>query len=42
VYEVSDCCLTPSQQFFIQIRAGTSHMSIRWWWYWLCTKRRRL
>jgi len=28
---VSDCCLTPTQQFFSYIMARTSYFSMRWW-----------
>jgi len=29
---LSDCCLTPIQQFFSYIMARTSQFSMRWWW----------
>ena len=29
---VSDCCLTPTQQFFSYIMAVTSYFSMRWWY----------
>ena len=35
---VSDCCLTPTQQFFSYILARTSLFSMRWWWAPLCTR----
>ena len=35
---VSDCSLTPTQQFFSNIRAKTSQFSMRWWWGSLCTR----
>jgi hypothetical protein len=35
---VSDCCLTPIQQFFSYIMGRTSKFSMRWWWGSLCTR----
>jgi len=35
---VSDCCLTPTQQFFSYIMAGTNKVSMKWWWGLLCTR----
>jgi hypothetical protein len=35
---VSNCCLTPTQQFFSYIMARTSQFSTRWWWGPLCTR----
>jgi hypothetical protein len=35
---VSDCCLTPTQQFFSYIMARTSYFSMRWWSGSLCTR----
>jgi len=36
---VSDCRLTPTQQFFSYIIARTSYFSMRWWWWGsLCTR----
>jgi len=35
---VSDCSLTPIQQFFSYIVARTSWFSMRWWWGPLCTR----
>jgi len=32
---VSDCCLTPIQQFFSYIMAKTS---MRWWWGPICSR----
>jgi len=29
---VSDCCLTPTQQFFSCSMARTNYFSKRWWW----------
>jgi len=41
-WRVSDCCLTPSEQFFSYIMARTTSFSMRWWWDLLCTKPTRL
>jgi hypothetical protein len=35
---VSDCCLTPIQQFFSYIMARISLFSMRWWWGPLCSR----
>jgi hypothetical protein len=35
---LSDCCLSLSEQFFSYILAGTSYISMRWWWCLLCTR----
>jgi hypothetical protein len=38
-WRVSDCCLTPIQQFFSHIMTRTSSFSVRWWWWGsLCTR----
>jgi len=34
---VSDCCLTPTQQYFSYIIART----MRWWWSPLCSRATR-
>jgi hypothetical protein len=34
---VSDCCLTPVEQFFSCVMARTSYISMRWWCL-LCTR----
>jgi len=39
---VSDCCLTPTQQFVSYIMAKISQFSMRWWWCPLCTRPTRL
>ena len=39
---VSDCWLTPTQQFFSYIMARTSQFSMRWWWGPFCTRQTRL
>ena len=39
---VSDCCLTPTQQFFNCIMARTIPFSMKWWWGPLCTRTTRL
>jgi len=31
---LSDCCLTPGEQFFSYIIERTSYISMRWWWWW--------
>ena len=38
---VSDCCLTPSEQFFSHIMARRKYISMRWKWCLLCTRPRR-
>ena len=38
---VSDCCLTPIQQFVSYMMARTSLFSMRWWWGALCTRQTR-
>ena len=36
---VSECCLMPRKQLFRYIiMAGTSYISMRWWWNLLCTR----
>ena len=39
---MSDCCLTPTQQFFSYIMARTSWFLTKWWWGPLCTRPTRL
>ena len=38
---MSDCCLTPIQQYFSYIMATTSSFSMRWWWGPLCSRQTR-
>jgi hypothetical protein len=38
---MSDCCLTPIQQFIRYIMAETSYFSMRWWWDPLCSRSTR-
>jgi len=33
---VSDCSLTPSEQFLTYIMARTSYVSMKWWWWLWC------
>jgi len=39
---VSDCCLTPNEQFVSNIIARKHYISMRWWWCLLCTRSTRL
>jgi len=41
VERVSDCCLTPSEQFVSYIMTRTNYISLRWWWCPLCTRQTR-
>jgi hypothetical protein len=38
LYWVSDCCFTPSEQFFSHIMARTCYIFMRWWWCLFCIR----